>query len=146
MEEISKGIRVVKLLKQVMNGIKANAEHHFKEMGLSGTQAMLMGVLSHYGKMRISDLSQVLEISNSTVSGIVDRLENQELVQRIRGEKDRRVVYVTVTSKYHQITREHIEKIDRKFEAWFNQATPEELKKILEGLNILAELLERLKR
>ena len=44
----------------------------------------------------VGEISRALDLSYSTVSGIVDRLERDGLVLRNRDEKDRRVVWVSV--------------------------------------------------
>jgi len=50
--------------------------------------------------MPISRLAQYIGSANSTVSGIVDRLEKLKLVERVRSEEDRRVIYVALTDEY----------------------------------------------
>jgi MarR family transcriptional regulator, organic hydroperoxide resistance regulator len=142
-EEESKGIRVVRILKKVMSTIKQRMGGHFKEMNLTGPQGMLIGTLAHYGEMKVSDLSEKLGLSNSTVSGIIDRLENQELVERIRSKEDRRVVYVKVTEKCRKNSQQHFEEINKMFEEMMDKASPEEIYTILEGLNTLEKIMKR---
>lgn len=143
MEEISKGIQIIKLLKQVMDLVKQNVELNFKEINLTGPQGMLVGTLAHCGEMKISDLSEKLGLSNSTVSGIVDRLEKQGLVERIRSEKDRRVVYVCVSDEFRRNAKEHYCEIERRFEAMMSKATPKELDAIIDGLSTLKTIMDR---
>lgn len=145
MEDINKSIKVIKLLKQVMDEIRQNIEHQFREMHLTGPQGMIMGILSNFGEMKISDLSEKIGLSNSTVSGIIDRLEKQHLVERIRSREDRRVVYVRVSAKCKKNAQERFHEIDNKFTAIINKATPEELDVIIEGLDKLKAVLERQK-
>jgi DNA-binding MarR family transcriptional regulator len=146
MEELNKGIRVIKVLKQVMDTLKQNMGHQFKEMNITGPQGMLMGILAHDGEMKISDLSEKLGLSNSTVSGIVDRLEKQGLVERTRSEEDRRVVYVSVTQEFQKNAKERFNGIQRMFEGLMNTATPEEAERIYEGLNTLKKVMDRQKQ
>lgn len=145
MEEISRNIRVVKLLKHVMDSIKQNIHKHFKDMNVTGPQSMLMGILAHHGEMKISDLSEKLGLSNSTVSGIIDRLENQGLVERARSKEDRRVVFVKVTSAFEKNAHERFKAVEKMFETMMNKATADELDKILEGLNVLQKVIDRQK-
>lgn len=56
---------------------------------------MVLYTLGKHGSMKLSDISEKLSISNSTISGIVDRLEKQKYVERIRSKEDRRVIYVS---------------------------------------------------
>ncbi|WP_406770095.1 MarR family winged helix-turn-helix transcriptional regulator [Candidatus Clostridium stratigraminis] len=115
----------------------------FREMNLTGPQGMLIGTLTRQGKMKVSDLSDTLGLSNSTVSGILDRLENQGLVERTRSREDRRVVYVDVTSKCRKSFKDHHEQINKMFQDMINKATPEELNVIFKGLDTLEKVIER---
>ena len=137
MEEINKSLRIIELLKQLMGTVKQNVHHHYKEMNVTGPQGMLMGTLAHHGEMKVSDLSEKLGLSNSTVSGIIDRLENQGLVVRTRSKEDRRVVYVNVTCEFKKSSQNRFNEIEKMFESMMNQATSQELDEILQGLDTL---------
>ena len=143
MEEQNKGMLTVRMLKQIMDSIKQHMEQGFKEMNVTAPQGMLMGILVHNGEMKISDLSERMGLSNSTVSGILDRLEKQGYVERIRSEEDRRVVFVKVTSQFRQMAQNHFNEIENKFDSMLNEITPEEADKIFEGLNLLKNLVEK---
>lgn len=143
MEEEKRSISIVKVLKQLGDYIKQNVENEFKEMKLTGTQGMLIGTLAHDGEMKISDLSDKIGLSNSTVSGIIDRLEKPGYVERIRSKEDRRVVHVRVTPEFRKKVKEHFDKIDTKIDTIMNKATPEEVNKVFEGLNILKKLMDK---
>lgn len=73
---------------------------HFGRMDLTFPQAMVLTVLGEDGPVPISTLAERTGSANSTVSGIVDRLEKLGLAKRQRSETDRRVIYVTATDKY----------------------------------------------
>lgn len=73
---------------------------HFGRMDLTFPQAMVLTVLGEDGPVPISTLAERTGSANSTVSGIVDRLEKLGLAKRQRSETDRRVIYVTATEKY----------------------------------------------
>lgn len=145
MEEINKGISIIRVLKQVADAVKQGMESQFREMNLTGPQGMLMGILVHYGEMKVSDLSEKLGLSNSTVSGIIDRLENQGLIARTRSTEDRRVVYVDVTPEFRRNAKDHFHGIERRFQELMSKASPEELDKILEGLSTLKKVIDRQK-
>ena len=141
MEDISKSIQVVRNLKQVMGIFKQNSECQFKEMGMTRPQGMLMGTLAHHGKMKISDLSEKLELSNSTVSGILDRLEKHGLILRTRSESDRRVVFVEVSPESRKIFEERLGEIEKIIAGKLSKANAEELEIMLEGLAVLKRIM-----
>lgn len=143
MEEMSAAVKVVQIMKKVMSKIKQEVGNRFREINLTGTQGVLMGTLVHHGEMKISDLSERLGLSNSTVSGILDRLESQGLVERTRSKEDRRVVYVKVTDEFRKHFLKNFEQINSLLEQMMDKATPEELQIILKGMNTLEDVIDR---
>ena len=49
------------------------------------------------GSTTLTDLTRKLNMNNSAMTGIVDRLENKGLLQRIRKGGDRRTVFIELT-------------------------------------------------
>jgi DNA-binding MarR family transcriptional regulator len=142
-EEVSKAVAIVQLMKKVMSKIKQEIGDHFKEMNLTGPQGILLGTLAHQDEMKVSELSEKVGLSNSTVSGILDRLENQGLVERIRSKEDRRVVYIKVTDEFRKQSQKHFEEVNRVIEQMMEKATQEELDTILKGMETLKEIMHR---
>jgi DNA-binding MarR family transcriptional regulator len=140
---VDKGIAVARLLKQIRDSIRRNVEHEFRELNLTAPQGMLMGILSRAKEIKIGDLSKKMGLSNSTVSGIIDRLEKQGLVERVRCEKDRRVIYVRISEEFQRKANEQFCGMEKRFKTIMNQATKEELDKIIEGLEIFKKLFDR---
>lgn len=73
---------------------------HFGRLNLTFPQALVLTVLGEGDPIPISTLAERTGSANSTVSGIVDRLEKLGLAKLQRSELDRRVIYVCATEKY----------------------------------------------
>ena len=72
----------------------------FREFGLTSSQYNVLRILRGEGKplpsLEIADrMIQVVP----AITGLIDRLEKQDLVTRRRCEEDRRVVYIEITPK-----------------------------------------------
>lgn len=134
-----------RLFSEVNKMVKHCMRKTFEDIGLTMPQTMVVGTLAHQGKMKISELSEKVHLSNSTVSGIVDRLEKQGYVVRSRNEEDRRTVYVNVTDKMKELYSGIHEKIIESYEEMLSSGTPEEMNKIIEGLNTLKKILNERK-
>ena len=67
--------------------------------GVSMTNLHVMGLLSHHGEMPMSKLADLLDVSLSNATGLVDRMEERGFVERIRVPDDRRVVMVRLTGR-----------------------------------------------
>lgn len=142
---MSSGIKIFRSLKRVGHMLKSSMGKHFNEMNLTGPQGMMMGILSHDGEMKISDLSEKIGLSNSTVSGIIDRLEKQGLVERTRSNEDRRVVYVNISAEFKKNSKTKFCKIEKTFEDIMEKATAEEIETILKGFDTLEKLMDKQK-
>jgi len=113
MGTINDSIDVARLFQDVMHLFKHNMKKFLGDAGMSAPQGMVIGLLSKNKKMKITELSSKLSLSNSTVSGIIDRLEAQEMVVRERSNEDKRVVYVSISPNFedmHKVFHKQIEK------------------------------------
>jgi DNA-binding MarR family transcriptional regulator len=73
---------------------------------LTGPQLTVIKMLEQIGELSLSELSERLRAQNSTVTGIIDRMERESLVVRERSKEDRRVVYIRLTTKGRRIAEE----------------------------------------
>ena len=62
--------------------------------GVSMTQMHMLWLLTHHGAMPMSRLADLLDISVSNATGLVDRMEEHGLIERSRVPADRRLVLV----------------------------------------------------
>lgn len=88
-------------------------------------------------KIAIKNLSKQYSIPPSTLTGIIDRLENKKLIERWRTNTDRRAIELVATKEGKTVVEKHI-KEDKLFSNnFFNtleQKKKEKLKELLEEL------------
>lgn len=72
---------------------------------LTGPQLTVVKLLEQIGDMSLSELSDKIRAQNSTVTGIIDRMEREDLVVRERSKEDRRVVYIKLTVRGRELAR-----------------------------------------
>jgi DNA-binding MarR family transcriptional regulator len=141
MDDSNKELEVVKLFFEMHKSLRNLMKKSFEDFGITMPQSIVVGTLVKNGEMKITDLSSMINLSNSTISGIVDRLEKQQLVVRRRSEEDRRTVYVKATPRFEEMHREFHTKLEERFKDLLREGTHEELDKIMDGLNILKKIL-----
>src|SRR5690242_4901382 len=73
---------------------------------LTGPQLTVVKILEQIGDMSLSELSERIRAQNSTVTGIIDRMERENLVTRERSKEDRRVVFIRLTPKGRKLAEE----------------------------------------
>jgi DNA-binding MarR family transcriptional regulator len=69
------------------------------QFGLTGPQLTVIKMLESLGDLSLSSLSERIRAQNSTVTGIIDRMEREGLVRRERSTSDRRVVLIRLSEK-----------------------------------------------
>lgn len=73
---------------------------------LTGPQLTVVKMLEHMGDLSLSELSGAIRSQNSTVTGIIDRMEREGIVERVRSTDDRRVVRIHLTEKGRKLAAE----------------------------------------
>lgn len=112
--------------------------------GLTGPQLSVAKILQDIGDLSLSELSERINAQNSTVTGIVDRMEREGLVERKRSSDDRRVVHIRLTKKGHELARSmNFEPFEIFRDAFRNALTAQELGTLLQLLDKLAAYVRK---
>jgi MarR family transcriptional regulator, organic hydroperoxide resistance regulator len=88
---------IMQSFRRIFRAIQQYSEDVLKEFGVTGPQLWLLKTLREKDGASVGELSQKMYLHISTVSGIIDRLEEKGYVLRKRGKADRRVVTVRLT-------------------------------------------------
>jgi DNA-binding MarR family transcriptional regulator len=100
LEPEATALRLWRQLYQTYTLVKQTEDMVFEEHGLTTEQYAVLVSISYLGEpARITDIARWLERSTNSISMIVDRMVKAGLVRRVRDKRDRRVVYVSKTSK-----------------------------------------------
>lgn len=67
--------------------------------GVTGPQMAALALLAVHGPMSLRDLAARMHSGASTLTGIIDRMEREELAARERSSEDRRVWRVALTPR-----------------------------------------------
>ncbi len=90
--------RLIFLLRQARHHLMTNLDRSLLEN--SGITTAQSGVLFHLilnNGCLLKELSRELELDNSAITGIVDRLENKNFVERRHSKSDRRAINIHLT-------------------------------------------------
>jgi len=87
-----------------------------REPGLTQGEAHILALLAHRSSANVADLHRGLAHKRSTLTSILDRLENRGLIKREVGKTDRRTFLVTLTAKGRKLARRvsrHLSDLER---------------------------------
>ena len=81
------------------------AREQCAKLGITATQLNVLKLLQTIGDLSLSELSKKMAATNSTVTGIVDRMVQAELVAREQSAEDRRVWRISLTPQGKAIAK-----------------------------------------
>ncbi|WP_217586895.1 MarR family winged helix-turn-helix transcriptional regulator [Lentibacillus saliphilus] len=99
-----------KKLRYIAGAIKLNGRKILNHYPITAPQFAALQWLIDDEDLTIGALSKKIGLAFSTTTDLVDRMENNGLVKRLRDEKDRRVVRIQVQEKGKVIIKEVIKK------------------------------------
>jgi DNA-binding MarR family transcriptional regulator len=79
-------------------GFRCAGTGRLVKAGVSMTHMHVMWLLQHHGDLAMSRLAELMDVSFSNATGIVDRMAERGLVERVRVPDDRRVVLVRIAA------------------------------------------------
>jgi DNA-binding MarR family transcriptional regulator len=88
---------VIAGLGRAVASLRCAGSQRLVRLGISMTHFHVLTLLRHHDAMPMGRLAEILDASMSSVTGIIDRMEERGLVERVRVPDDRRVVLVRPT-------------------------------------------------
>lgn len=115
-----------------------------RQANLTGPQLTVIKMLETIGDLSLSELSERIRAQNSTVTGIIDRMEREGLVVRERSKEDRRVVHIKLTEKGERIAKEIPVEPMEIFRGALSSLSPSETRELLKISTKLAKRVQEI--
>lgn len=95
--------RIVETIIYLVTESRRLSKEEATRIGVTPTQLSVLKLLQEIGDLSLGTLSKQIRAHNSTVTGIVDRMETAGLVERARSDEDRRVWIIRLTAAGRKI-------------------------------------------
>lgn len=141
-DKMKDSTKIMELLKEVNTLMDKGLKNYFSNCGVTVTQLGIINILGKSQMVKLSDLSEELKITPAAVSLIVNRLESQGLIERVRSETDKRVVYAKLSDEFKATHGELDNNINGFLALLLHTKNKDEIQKIFDGLELLKNLLE----
>ncbi len=105
----------------------------------------LFAFTSDNGEYPIGELGKNARVKSSTITDMVDRLEQDGIAERVRDSSDRRVVKVRLTDKGKIIKSDFIMKRRAEFQSLFSKLHEDETKHLIYHLDEAYNILRKIK-
>jgi DNA-binding MarR family transcriptional regulator len=97
---------IVEDFQQMIGSLRCAGTGRMVKAGISMTHLHILWLLEHHGDVTMSRLADLLDVSLSNATGLIDRMEERGLVERVRVPEDRRVVLVRASAAGGRVREE----------------------------------------
>ena len=125
-----------------LSQLKCASSERLLKLGVSMAQLHIMYTLQRTGEMTMSQLADVLNVSLSNATGLIDRLEERGYIARDRVPSDRRVVVVRVTVEGQQMLGEADALSDELFRSVLDRLPASQLRGVAKAIAALREAVD----
>ena len=109
---------------------------------LKTSQLMVLQTLEDEPELTVGQITERVRMAQASVTAIVARLEQMDLVRRERGTTDKRKVFVNLTDAGHDILEQAPEALHRRFAEQFEPLEAWEKTMIVAALQRVASMMD----
>jgi DNA-binding MarR family transcriptional regulator len=122
-------------IRHLIRAVYLDSQKISKRYGLTEPQSAVIRNLYNNGPMSSADLSRKLFVTPSNITGIIDRLEKKQLVERTKKKGDRRIALITLTDTGKQLSKTLPDPIMKKFISALADLEPEHVQLLAMAMN-----------
>jgi len=128
-------------LRRIGRASDLHSKHLAKDSGLTVPQAVVLQAIRALGEVTTGRLADAVDLSQATLTVILDRLEQRGLIERYRSATDRRVVHARLTAAGRALLRHAPPLLDQRFTNAFRALDPAAQRRIVGTLEQVAAMM-----
>ncbi|MFT2111681.1 MarR family winged helix-turn-helix transcriptional regulator [Marinomonas sp. 2405UD68-3] len=128
-------------LRRIIRATDLQSKWITKNCGLTIPQIVVLRSIAELGDVTVKKLSDQVSLSQATVTTILNRLEDKELVTRVRSNADKRIVHARLTNNSLKVLEGTPPLMHEKFISEFTQLQAWEQTQILSSLQRIATMM-----
>lgn len=139
-----KNTEILTNIRKIVRLINLESKRIEKQYGVSIPQLLCLNFLNEQEAFRAShkDIKEFLQLNASTVTGIINRLENKGLLARLPSQKDRRVGFITLTAKGALLLQETPEPLHERLSAKLQVMPSPRLEELRQAFDLIIDFLD----
>jgi DNA-binding MarR family transcriptional regulator len=133
---------VVQSLRRITKAIHEFSKAVDREFGITGPQLWAMTTINESGGCSAGDVAARLCVHPSTITGIIQRLEDKRLIDRQKRPDDRRAVVLTLTAAGKKLLERAPHPAQGQLVTALRDFAPEDVAKLRGMLDQIVEAME----
>ncbi len=131
------------ILRKMSGIIKEKGREILNNFPITPPQFVALQWLKEEGNMTIGELSNKIFLAFSTTTDLIDRMEKNLLVERIKDNRDKRVVMIHLLDKGSNIIQDVIERRRDYLASILSDMNKEQMTQIEDSLRILFNSMDK---
>lgn len=123
-------LKALTILLRASSSVEKVVKKDMSSHGLNATEFTVLELLFNKGRQPIQMIGKQILLASSSITYVVDRLEEKGFVNRIADKFDRRVTFCELTEEGNNLMREIFPKHAEKIAELFEECTEAEIKSL----------------
>ena len=129
-------------LRQIQRKVEVATRKLSRETNLSPSQLRVLEILVEKNRCTLGEIAKETQLSNATITALIDKMESRGLVIRVRGHEDRRRVWLELTPAGRQSAEDAPTSLQNIFETRFANLESWEQAMLVAALEKVASILD----
>jgi len=136
-------VEIEELLRSVSTILRKRSRDILTSFEITTPQFDALLVLRDNGELTMGELCAKMFLACSTATDLIDRMERNGLIERVRDTTDRRVIRLRVLAKGNRVIDEVLDARRSYLESIFADLSYEEKERIIQALDQINHLMTR---
>lgn len=131
-------------IRKIVRSVNLESKRIDKQMGVSIPQLLCLDFLNRQPQYKASakEIKGFLQLNASTVTGIIQRLEQKGFIAKLPKAEDRRVTLITLTSKGADVLQNRPSLLQDKLAAKLDSLPESEVEAVAKAIELITNLME----
>ena len=137
MEQRNQALHAITVLLRASRSLEDLLKKDVSKYGLNATEFAVLELLYHKGRQPIQIIGKKILVASSSITYVIDKLEEKGFVMRQGCPNDRRVIHAAITEEGEAMMEKVFPEHERKMEELFSAIPAEELARTIDHLKII---------
>ncbi len=138
-------LRLLRIMMRSDESILSALKKDMSTYGINWKEFMVLEFLYHKGQHFIQEIGERLKLPNSSLTYVLDKLEDKSYIMRTNDQTDRRMLHVSITEAGEELMTKIFPIHEEKIYDIFSVLTDEEIETISAGLKKAGTNADRVK-
>jgi DNA-binding MarR family transcriptional regulator len=133
----------MQLLWALAHGLESASKHMHSKLGVTGPQRLVLRIVGQHGRISAGELAETLHVDPSSMTGVLQRLVQADLLRRESDPFDKRRALFELTRRGMRLNHQRAGTIESTISATLSRLPKERVAATRAVLKAIADALER---